>query len=125
MTVGIIDAYASPTIASDSNRYASTHGDGSYGPGQLSQVLPASSSTRAPVPTVAVRPVGTRRSRWTSRPSTRWRRDSNIVYYGAVSCYDSDILDTQTQVVDQNAVDIVTNSYGEPEEVLGADAGGC
>ena len=47
MTVGVIDAFASPTIVKDTNRYATDNGDGSYGPGQFSQVLPSRSSTKA------------------------------------------------------------------------------
>src|ERR1700712_671140 len=39
VTVGIVDAYAAPTIAYDSNRYARTHGDGSYVNGQLTQTV--------------------------------------------------------------------------------------
>ena len=37
VTVAVIDAYASPTIAADANTYARRHGDHAYGPGQLSQ----------------------------------------------------------------------------------------
>ena len=39
-TVAVVDAYAAPTIAKDSNRYASDNGDGSYTKGQLKQVVP-------------------------------------------------------------------------------------
>jgi subtilase family serine protease len=115
VTVGIIDAFASPTIATDTNRYASDHGDGSYGPGQLSQVVPTSFKHQG------TGPNGCGASGWYPEESLdieavhAMAPDADITYYGGVSCYDSDLLDTQTQVVDQNAVDIVTNSYGEPE----------
>jgi subtilase family serine protease len=121
VTVGVIDAFASPTIVSDSNRYASNNGDGSYRAGQLSQVLPSHFTHQG------TGPNGCDASGWYGEESLdieavhAMAPDSDIVYYGAVSCYDDDILDTQTQVVDQDDVDIVTNSYGEPEEALGAD----
>ncbi len=121
VTVGVIDAFASPTIVSDSNRYASDNGDGSYGAGQLSQVLPSGFKHQG------TGPNGCDASGWYGEESLdieavhAMAPDSDIVYYGAVSCYDEDILDTQMQVVDQDDVDVVTNSYGEPEEALGAD----
>ncbi len=58
-----------PTIAADANRYATTHGDGSYTRGQLQQVTPAAFATR----TSATHPGGTARRRSTWRRCTRWR----------------------------------------------------
>jgi subtilase family serine protease len=121
VTVGVIDAYASPTIVSDSNRYASNNGDGSYRAGQLSQVVPTSFTHQGNGP------AGCGASGWYGEETLdieavhAMAPRSDIVYYGASSCYDDDFLDTQTQVVDQDDVDIVTNSYGEPEEALGAE----
>jgi subtilase family serine protease len=121
VTVGVIDAFASPTIQSDSNRYASDNGDGSYRPGQLTQTVPSSFTHQG------TGPNGCDASGWYGEESLdieavhAMAPDSAIHYYGAVSCYDQDLLDTQTQLVDDDAVDIVTNSYGEPEEALGAD----
>jgi len=117
VTVAIIDAYAAPTIAEDSNQYAENHGDGSYAPGQLTQVTPTHFTHKK-----ACGPSG-----WYGEETLdveavhAMAPDSNIRYYGSQSCFDDDILDTQTQVVDDNMASIITNSYGEPEEALGAD----
>ncbi|MEP7090852.1 MAG: S53 family peptidase [Nocardioidaceae bacterium] len=115
VTVAIIDAYAAPTIAKDSNRYASTNGDGSYTPGQLTQVKPPAFAHGG------TGPNGCGASGWYGEETLdveavhAMAPDSKIRYYGAKSCYDADILDTQAKVVDQDKASIVTNSYGEPE----------
>jgi len=44
-----------------------------------------------------------------------------VHYYGATSCLNSDIADTLDRVVDDNAVSIVSNSYGNPEADEDAD----
>src|SRR5213079_367497 len=41
VTVAIIGAYASPTIAEDASEYAARNGDAAYEPGQLTQMLPS------------------------------------------------------------------------------------
>jgi subtilase family serine protease len=40
---------------------------------------------------------------------------ANVHYYGAKSCLNSDLADTLDRVVDDNAVSIVSNSWGDPE----------
>jgi subtilase family serine protease len=121
VTVAIIDAFGAPTIAKDADTYATNHGDGSYSPGQLTQVLPSRYKH------AGTGPNGCDASGWYGEETLdveavhAMAPDSNIRYYGAVSCYDDDIFNAQTQVVDDNVASIVTNSYGEPEEALGAD----
>ncbi|MEP9384864.1 S53 family peptidase [Nocardioides sp. KR10-350] len=41
ITVAITDAYASPTILQDANKYATTHGTAAFKRGQFSQILPS------------------------------------------------------------------------------------
>ena len=48
-------------------------------------------------------------------------RDARIRYYGGASCQDADLLDTQTQVVDENKASIITNSYGDLGEDVPLD----
>ena len=121
VTVAIIDAYASPTIARDADRYASTNGDGSYTSGQLSQVVPDRFKHRG------TGPKGCDASGWYGEETLdveavhAMAGDSAIRYFAAASCYDEDILDAQIKVVEENQASIVTNSYGEPEEALGSD----
>jgi subtilase family serine protease len=121
VTVAIIDAFGAPTIAKDAETYGENHGDGGYAPGQLTQVLPGHYEHAG---------TGTNdcdASGWYGEETLdveavhAMAPDAHIRYYGAVSCYDDKLLDTQTQVVDDNIASIVTNSYGEAEEALGSD----
>lgn len=117
VTVAVIDAYAAPTIAEDAATYAGNNGDAGYGPGQLTQVTP----------TRFTHEKACDASGWYGEETLdvesvhAMAGGSNIRYYAARSCEDSDFLDTQTQVVDENIASIVTNSYGEAEEYLGSD----
>ncbi|MCF0087335.1 protease pro-enzyme activation domain-containing protein [Streptomyces griseoaurantiacus] len=111
VTVAITDAYASPTIAADAATYAGKHGDASYKRGQLNQVLP-SEYTRTEecgaagwygeetLDVEAVHAVAPK---------------ADIVYVGAASCYDNDLLDSLGKIVDGHLADIVSNSWGDIE----------
>jgi subtilase family serine protease len=46
---------------------------------------------------------------------------AKIRYYGAASCYDNDLSDALAKIVNQDKAQIVTNSYGSPEEGETAD----
>jgi subtilase family serine protease len=116
-SVAIVDAYAAPTIASDASHYASEHGDASYAAKQLVQTVPKTFTNQ------------------TECGSTGWYGEetldveavhamaggARIHYYGAKSCYDADFHDAIQKVVDNDDVQIVSNSYGEPEEGLDTD----
>ncbi|QQM43771.1 S53 family peptidase [Streptomyces liliifuscus] len=111
VTVAITDAYASPTIAADAATYAAKHGDAAYGGGQLSQVLP------------------TQYTRTEECGAAGWYGEetldveavhavapaSDIIYVGAESCYDDDLLDSLGKIVDGHLADIVSNSWGDIE----------
>ncbi len=117
-TVGIVDAYVSPTLGSDANKYASQHGDGSYLKGQLKESAPKTFTNQD-----LCDPSG-----WYGEQTLdveavhAMAPAANIRYYGAASCLDSDFLTTITKVVNQNQVQIVSNSYGEPDEDLSTGA---
>jgi subtilase family serine protease len=112
VTVAITDAYAAPTIAKDSNKYASLHGDGSYAPGQFTQADHGAFRNQA-----LCGPSG-----WYGEETLdveavhAMAPAANIRYYGARSCFDNDLLDTLGLVVDENVAQLVTNSWGDIEE---------
>jgi subtilase family serine protease len=118
VTVGILDAYASPSMAKDANTYATRHGDGSYLPGQYVETKAAKFTHQA-----ACGPSG-----WYGEESLdveavhAMAPDANIHYYGAASCEDADFLDSLAQIVSDDAVQIVSDSWGEVEEAESADA---
>ncbi|MFD3500496.1 protease pro-enzyme activation domain-containing protein [Streptomyces sp. NPDC058676] len=109
--VAITDAYASPTIAYDAATYAKKHGDAAYTSGQLRQVLPkkyahteecgaAGWYGEETLDVEAVHAVA---------PA------ASITYVGGASCYDDDLLDSLSKVVDGHLADIVSNSWGSIE----------
>jgi subtilase family serine protease len=112
VTVAITDAYASPNIASDAATYAANNGDRAYRPGQFSQSLP-STMTRV---------NGGRRqcgeNGWYGEETLdveavhAMAQGAKIRYYGAASCYDADFLDAFARINDEDAAQIVTNSWG-------------
>jgi subtilase family serine protease len=112
VTVAITDAYAAPTIASDAQTYATKNGDGGYLPGQLTQTKASAFTHNA-----LCGPSG-----WYGEETLdveavhAMAPGANIHFYGAASCEDDDLLDALSQVVIDDTAQLVTNSWGEPEE---------
>ncbi|MEV0980955.1 S53 family peptidase [Streptomyces sp. NPDC049915] len=109
--VAITDAYASPTLAYDVATYAGKHGDARWSTGQLRQVLPKNYTKteecgaagwygEETLDVEAVHAVA---------PAAQ------ITYVGAASCYDDDLLDSLSKIVDGHLADIVSNSWGDIE----------
>ncbi|MET8243337.1 S53 family peptidase [Streptomyces sp. NPDC005202] len=109
--IAITDAYASPTIAYDAATYAKKHGDAAWTTGQLRQVLPKNYTKteecgaagwygEETLDVEAVHAVA---------PA------ANVTYVGAASCYDDDLLDSLSKIVDSHLADIVSNSWGDIE----------
>ncbi|MGC5346816.1 S53 family peptidase [Streptomyces sp. DT24] len=111
VTVAITDAYASPTIAQDADRYARRNGDAPYKRGQFSQLLPSDYT--------ATEECGA--SGWYGEETLdveavhAMAPAANILYVGGASCYDADLLDSLNKVVDHRLADIVSNSWGDVE----------
>lgn len=109
--IAITDAYASPTIAHDVATYAKKHGDAGWKTGQLRQVLPGTYTKteecgaagwygEETLDVEAVHAVA---------PAAQ------VTYVGAASCYDDDLLDSLSKIVDNHLADIVSNSWGDIE----------
>ncbi|WP_055489733.1 protease pro-enzyme activation domain-containing protein [Streptomyces sp. TP-A0356] len=109
--VAITDAYASPTIAFDSATYAKKHGDAAWKTSQLRQVLPD-----AYTKTTECGAAG-----WYGEETLDVQAvhavapDAQVTYVGAASCFDNDLLDSLSKVVDNHLADIVSNSWGDIE----------
>ena len=114
VTVGILDAYAAPTIVSDANTYAVDHGDGSYAKGQLTQTTPAT-YTEADASACDA-------SGWFGEETLdveavhAMAPAANIHYYAAKSCEDNDFVDALATVVSQDKVTILSDSWGDAGE---------
>ncbi len=117
VTVGIVDAYAAPTIASDANTYAENHGDGSYVRGQLTQDVS---------PTFNKGKECGGQAGWYGEETLdveathAMAPGADIHYYGAKNCANGLTVALQ-QVMDDDAVQIVSNSYGDQGEEVSAN----
>jgi subtilase family serine protease len=117
-TVAITDAYRWQLIASDAEKYAAEHGDGSYTPGQLTENLPAGYNREGDCG-----PSG-----WSGEETLdveavhAMAPGANIRYYASASCFDDDFLDTLARVTDEGVAQVVSNSWGDAGEVTSSDA---
>jgi subtilase family serine protease len=110
-TVGVVDAYAAPTIEQDADTYATRHGDPAFAAGQFSQNVPAKFTNQK-----LCDPSG-----WYGEETLdveavhAMAPAAGVRYYGVKSCLNQDFPDTLDTVVDEDLVSIVSNSYGDLE----------
>lgn len=110
-TVAIVDAYASPTMLKDANKYAVATGDKPFASGQYKEVLSSSWEYTAASDCDA--------SGWYVEESLDVESvhgqapDAKVVYVGAASCTDEDLGDALGYIVDNHLASIVSNSWGE------------
>jgi len=115
VTVAVIDAYASPTIAQDVETYSARHGLPSLR-GHFTQVVAPGTYNRPQNPRQD--PQG-----WSGEQTLdieavhTMAPGADIVYVGAPNNY-QDLDAAMNHVVDQHLADIVTNSYGFSSESL-------
>lgn len=110
-TVAIVDAYGSPTMLADADQYAVNHGDKPFKPGQYSEIVhPGQWSDED----LCGGPEG-----WASEEALDVEMahglapDAKVVYVGADSCNDDDLLSAISTIVDHHLADVVSNSWGE------------
>src|SRR5882757_9705523 len=107
-TIAIVDAYGSSTMLADANQYATNHGDAAFTKGQYTEyVTPANWQYQ----NLCVD--------WSAEQSLDvemahgYATSANVVYVGANSCTDGDLLAAQQLIVDNHLADVVSNSWGE------------
>ena len=114
-TVAITDAYDASTLLADANTYAARQGDRPFSHGQFQdRSVPEDASTSDDCggngwygeQTLDIEAVH------------GMAPGANVLYYGAASCFDDDLLAQLSQIVHDNKASIVTNSWGEPTFVL-------
>jgi subtilase family serine protease len=111
-TVAIVDAYASPTMLSDANEYATVTGDQPFAPGQYTQHLARHFTDTSPDYCDAQSWYG---EETLDVESVHGQApDAKVVYVGAASCNDPDLADALARIVDHHLASIVSNSWGEP-----------
>jgi subtilase family serine protease len=124
--VAVIDAYASPTVVSDADTYAVKHGGAAFSAGQFTQFTP-SAYQYGYQDTVNGDQCG--EQGWYGEETLDIEAvhgiapKADIVYTGAASCQDPDLLDSLNAVVDGHKADIISDSWGdvgEPDPVADA-----
>jgi subtilase family serine protease len=116
VTVAITDAFVSPTLQKDADTYATKHGDRAFSTGQFSQ-----SNDRGYNPQRVADCGG---NGWYGEQTLDVEAvhgmapDANVVYYGAASCYDDDLMASMARAVSENKASLVSNSWGEPSFVV-------
>lgn len=116
VTVAVVDAYASPTMPADANRYAASVGDPVFGQTQYQQLLPASFD--------ATGECGA--SGWYEEQTLdieavhAMAPGANVLYVAAADCTFGPLLDALTAITDNHLADVVSNSWTGPEQDLTA-----
>ncbi len=109
VSVAITDAYASSTMLADAQTYARNNGDPDYATRQYTQTVDRPFSRQADCG-----PSG-----WSGEQTLdveavhAMAPGANIRYYGARNCYDEGFLDVFAKILDENRVQLVTNSWGD------------
>jgi subtilase family serine protease len=111
VTVAIVDAYGSPTIESDADTFDRYNGFPQFAPHQFSQIVtPAAWNSQAACGALP---------RWQPEQSMdvedvhTMAPGAHVLYVGANSCTDSDLLSAFDNIVDHHLATIVTNSWDE------------
>jgi subtilase family serine protease len=106
-TVAIVDAYASPTIRSDANQFATVVGDKPFAPGQFKQYQAGPYNRQK-----ACGPAGWYGEETLDVQSVHGMApDAKVRYVAAGSCYDDDLANALAAIVDTHLASIVSNSW--------------
>ena len=111
VTVAIVDAYASPTMLSDANRYAMNHDERLLSPSQYREVTPPAyhhltdGECEAPADWAVEEALDV-------EAVHAMAPQANIVYVAAASCDDTDLMAALQNVVDNQLATIVSDSWG-------------
>ncbi len=112
-TVAVVDAYASPTMLIDANKFAKAVGDKPFRAGQYSQHLDK------PFTLAGNGPKGCGAQGWYGEEALDVESvhgeapDANVRFVAAASCSDSDLANALAYIVNHHTASIVSDSWGE------------
>ncbi|WP_330333092.1 S53 family peptidase [Streptomyces sp. NBC_00536] len=110
-TIAIVDAYGSPTMPADADRFAKATGDRPFRLGQYRQQVTPKDWNLSP----ACAPPAS----WAGEQALDvdmahgLAPDADVLYVGANSCLDDDLMDAEAAVIDGHLADSVSNSWAE------------
>ncbi|HEX9354144.1 MAG TPA: S53 family peptidase [Streptosporangiaceae bacterium] len=113
-TVAIVDAYASPTIRSDANQFATFVGDQPFAAGQFKQYQAGPYTFAGANQCDAQGWYG--EETLDVQSVHGMAPDASVRYVGAGSCVDSDLAQADALIVNRGLASIVSNSWGEPAQ---------
>ncbi|HEY2443488.1 MAG TPA: S53 family peptidase [Streptosporangiaceae bacterium] len=111
-TVAIVDAYASPTMMADANKFARATGDKPFRAGQYSQHLDR------PFTQAGNKPGECGAQSWYGEESLDVEAvhgeapDASVRFVAAASCSDGDLANALAYIVNNHTASIVSNSWG-------------
>jgi subtilase family serine protease len=112
-TVAIVDAYASPSILTDANTFATSVGDKPFATGQYHQYLPASFAGTAQCGAASWYPEETLDVESVHGQAP----DANVSFVAGASCSQADLLAADAFIVNSHIASIVSNSFGDPSDL--------
>jgi subtilase family serine protease len=124
VTVGIVDAYNSPTVLGDANTYATKHGDRPFAAGQLVDLKPAAYTQGYGYKDPVYGEDACGEQGWYGEETLDVEAvhgmapGAKVVFSGAASCFDDDIDLAVRRIVDGHLASIISNSYGDAGENL-------
>jgi subtilase family serine protease len=108
-TIAIVNWYGSPTMEADANQYAVNHGDKPFKAGQYSEVNDPSQYTNKDL--CGFGDYG--EESLDVDMAHGLAPDAKVITVAANSCFDSDLLAAEANIVDKHLADVVSNSWGE------------
>ncbi len=113
-TVAVVDAYASPTMPSDANKFSRLEGEQPFAKNQYRQYLPAAGFTLAGNDDCGAQG-------WYGEETLDVESvhdmapAANVRFVAAATCHDPDLADALAYIVNNHLASIVTDSWGDTE----------
>jgi subtilase family serine protease len=108
-TIAIVNWYGSSTMEADADQYSINHGDKPFAKGQYSEVSTPSQWTNEDICGFG----DNSEEALDVEMAHGFAPSAKVVTVAANSCYDSDLLAAEAEIVDNHLADIVSNSWGE------------
>ena len=111
--IGIVDAYGSPTMRADADKFATSVGDRAFGAAQYAETVDRAAWKHLGDGVCETPAAWGGEEALDVEITHGLAPDADVHYFGASSCQDQDISAMLASIVDHHSADIVTGSFGE------------
>lgn len=111
--IGVVDAYGSPTMRADADKFATSVGDKAFGAGQYMESVDRGAWKHLGDGVCETPATWGGEEALDVEMAHGLAPDADVHFFGAASCQDQDIAATLAFIVDHHAADVVTGSFGE------------